>query len=134
MNAHSLRITGFCLAALMPVARASDAEAVRPVFQHELPNVPGKTLTALEVDYAPGVKSAPHGHGRAFVYAYVLSGAIRSQLRGQPARVYHAGESWFEPPGADHMVSENASSRAPARLLAVFVADNGAPVRTPEPR
>lgn len=99
-------------------------ETARTVFEHPISNVPGKSLVAVRVDYAPGAKSAPHRHaGSGFIYAYVLSGAIRSQVDDEPAKIYRAGESWFEPPGARHSVSENASDVEPARLLAVFVVD-----------
>jgi quercetin dioxygenase-like cupin family protein len=57
--------------------------------------------------------------------AYVISGAIRSQVEGEPVRVYHAGETWSEAPGAHHVVSENASATQPAELLAVFLVDTG---------
>ena len=65
-----------------------------------------------------------HRHARsAFIYAHVLAGRIRSQLDDEPARVYRAGETWFESPGSHHRVSENASDTEPARLLAVVVVD-----------
>ena len=71
-------------------------------------------------------KSAAHHHAKsAFIMAYVISGAIRSQLEGEPARVYHAGETWSEAPGAHHTISENASATEPAELLAVFLLDTG---------
>ena len=95
-------------------------------FQHTLPDSPGKSLTAVRVDYPPGAKSEPHHHGQsAFIYAYVLSGAVRSQVDDGPAKVYGAGESWIEAPGAYHKVSENASETESARLLAIFVANTG---------
>jgi quercetin dioxygenase-like cupin family protein len=99
---------------------------VKPVFAGKLPNVPGKSLTAVVVTYAPGGKSARHHHAGS-VFAYVLSGEIRSQnsVTG-PVRVYKTGESFFEPSGSEHLVSENASATEPASLLAVFVADDGA--------
>jgi quercetin dioxygenase-like cupin family protein len=93
-------------------------------FEHAIPNIPGKSLTAFVVDYPPGGASAPHVHGKsAFVYAYVVSGEIESKVNDGAARVYKAGESWFEPPGSSHPVSRNASKTKPAKLLAVFVAD-----------
>jgi len=124
--------------ALMPaLARAdgpysADGVRIRPVFSKELPNVPGKTLTAVEVDYAPGGASRPHHHA-GVVLAYVVSGEIRSQVDDAPPRVFHAGESFFEAPGAHHMVSENASKTQPARLLAVIVAENGATLTAADP-
>lgn len=117
------------------LAGAQDAEKVRPVFQHELPNAKGKSMVAVVVTYPPGAKSAGHHHARsAFVYAYVLSGAIRSQVDDAPAKVYGVGESFYEMPGAHHRISENASDREPASLLAVFVVDsNDKPLTTPDP-
>ncbi|WP_413993772.1 cupin domain-containing protein [Labrys okinawensis] len=110
------------------LASASDTKGgdiVTPAFQHQLPNIPGKTLTAVVVSYKPGGTSPSHTHARsAFVWAYVLSGSIRSQVDDGPAKVYRAGESWYEDPGAHHKVSENASKTKPASLLAVFVADS----------
>jgi quercetin dioxygenase-like cupin family protein len=91
-----------------------------------MPNAPGKTLTAITVEYAPGGKSGPHRHaGSGFIFAYVLEGEIRSALEGEAPRVYKAGESWTEPPAAHHVVSENASASKPAKLLAIIVADTG---------
>lgn len=117
----------------IPFVQASADEAggtVKPVLSEKLPNVPGKSITAVVVTYPPGGKSAKHHHAGS-VFAYVLSGAIRSQTSTDgPARVYKAGESFFEPPGSEHLVSENASTTEPASLLAVFVADDGAQLTT----
>jgi quercetin dioxygenase-like cupin family protein len=118
-------------ALLAPAARAEPAQnphqnpAVLEVFDQPA-NVPGKSLQAVTVSYPPGARSAPHHHAKsAFIMAYVISGAIRSQLEGEPARVYHAGETWSEYPGAHHTMSENASATEPAELLAVFLLDSG---------
>lgn len=114
------------------IGNSNDAD-VRPVYSGALPNVPGKALSAVLVTYAPGGKSAAHHHSGS-VFAYVLSGAIRSEVApGGPAKVYKAGESFFEPPGSSHLVSENASATEPASLLAVFVADEGAKLTEPGP-
>ena len=110
-----------------PASRAADAgDDIRTAFSEKLPNVPGKSLTAIVVSYAPGGKSPSHRHAGS-VFAYVLSGAIRSENSATgPVRVYKAGESFFEPPGSRHLISENASATEPASLLAVFFADDGA--------
>ena len=98
---------------------------VRTVF-NQPSNIPGKSVEAVAVSYPPGAKSAPHHHAKsAFIMAYVISGAIRSEVEGEPARVYHAGETWREAPGAHHTISENASATEPAELLAVFLIDTG---------
>ena len=100
-------------------------EKVTPAFRHALPNVPGKVISSVVVEYQPGQKSLPHRHGQAFVIAYVLEGAIKSGVNGAPVKVYKAGESWTEQPGDHHTVSANASDTEPARLLAIFIADKG---------
>jgi quercetin dioxygenase-like cupin family protein len=110
------------------------SEEVKPVFEHAIPNIAGKRMVAVVVTYPPGGKSTPHHHaGSAFIYAYVLSGAIRSQVDDGPAKVYQVGEGFYEVPGSHHRVSENASDRDPASLLAVFVVDSkDTPLTTPD--
>jgi len=105
-------------------AAAQDGEAVTPYFNQAIPNIPGKSLVAQFVDYAPGGASASHAHAKsAFVFAYFLFGEIESQVNEEPKRVYRAGDSWYETPGSIHRVSRNPSTTAPAKLLAVFVVD-----------
>ena len=114
------------LFATLPVFAASTVlgENVTLVFDHALPNVPGKSMKVQLVEYAPGVSSIPHTHAAsAFIYATVLEGAIRSQVNDNPEQVYHAGENFTELPGDHHRVSANASDTEPARLLAVLVVD-----------
>jgi quercetin dioxygenase-like cupin family protein len=108
-----------------PAAQSDQLPVVQTVFDQST-DVSGKSLQAVTVRYPPGSKSAAHSHAKsAFIMAYVISGAIRSQLEGEPARVYHAGETWSEAPGAHHTISENASATEPAVLLAVFLLDTG---------
>ncbi|MBX5088402.1 cupin domain-containing protein [Rhizobium lentis] len=100
------------------------SETVTPRLREAIPNVPGKSLVAVEVDYEPGAASQPHTHAKsAFIYAYVLSGRVESKVNDGPARIYKVGEGWSEPPGAVHSISRNASQTEPARLLAIFVTD-----------
>jgi quercetin dioxygenase-like cupin family protein len=109
-------------------------DTVTPNFTHAISNIPGKSLIAVEVLYPPGGASLPHTHAKsAFIYAYVVSGAIESQVDDGPARVYTAGQAFFEEPGARHRVSRNASKTDPAKLLAVFVVDTSdTPLTTPQ--
>ena len=94
------------------------------VYQHELPNCPGKSIKGVLVEYGPGGYSPGHTHAKsAFIYATVLEGAIRSQINDGPVTVYRAGQSFSELPGDRHAVSANASETQPAKLLAVFVVD-----------
>jgi quercetin dioxygenase-like cupin family protein len=106
-------------------AGADSALVIKPVTTNKLPNSPGNDLTAVVVELAPGAQAAKHHHA-GFVFAYVLSGTIRSQLNGGVVKDYAAGQSWVEPPGTEHTLTENPSKVSPARLLAVFVAPEGA--------
>src|SRR5512144_725134 len=108
---------------LADVPKSKNAK-VTLVYQHELPNDPGKSIKGVLVEYGPGGYSPGHTHAKsAFIYATVLEGAIRSQVNDGPVTTYRAGESFSEFPGDRHAVSENASTTEPARLLAVFVVD-----------
>ena len=114
------------LLAAAGAANADDGHAAKVslVYEHELPNVPGKSIKGILVEYGPGGFSEGHTHpSSAFIYATVLEGAIKSQVNDGPVKVYHAGESFSEMPGDRHGVSANDSKTAPAKLLAVFVVD-----------
>jgi quercetin dioxygenase-like cupin family protein len=108
-----------------PALAAPHDHAVPATVRQAIPNIPGKSLVAVEVVLPPGAVSPPHRHAKsAFILAYVVSGTIRSQVEGEPARDYHAGESWFEAPGAHHIQGQNMSKTEPAKMLAVFVVDS----------
>jgi quercetin dioxygenase-like cupin family protein len=105
-------------------AEELSTDKVTLVFDHALPNVPGKSMKVVLVKYPPGGSSPAHTHpDSAFIYATVLEGAIRSKVNDGPEKVYRAGESFAELPGDRLGVSKNASTTEPARLLAVFVVD-----------
>ena len=107
----------------------SALDKVEPIASYALPNVPGKRVTIVRVFYGPGGFTPAHRHAGS-VTAYVTKGEIRSQLAGGPVETFGVGQSFFEPPGAVHLVSANASMTEPAELIAVFVADEGAQLTT----
>ena len=98
-----------------------------PVFKRDLPNVSldGWEITVSHVDYPPGRVGQPHQH-RGFLFAYVLEGSVVAQVIGEgvsnEVRTYKVGEMFYEPIGATHQVSSNASQTQPARLLAINLA------------
>jgi quercetin dioxygenase-like cupin family protein len=112
------------IAGITPAFGHDTGDKVTKNFEQTIPNLPGKSVIAFVVDYPPGTASAAHTHAKsAFIYAYVISGEIESKVNDGTTRIYKAGESWSEPPGASHPVSRNASKTKPAKLLAVFVVD-----------
>lgn len=115
---------GLMLASIAPSMAHEPVEKVTPNFEHVISNIPGKSLIALEVDYPPGGASIPHTHAKSsFIYAYVVEGSIESKVNSEKPKIYQAGQSWFEEPGAVHSISRNVSKAKPAKLLAVFVVD-----------
>jgi quercetin dioxygenase-like cupin family protein len=113
----------------MADARAGSADRVIPVASYPLANVPGKRVTIVRVIYGPGGFTRPHYHAGT-VTAYIVRGAIKSQLQGGPVETFTPGQTFFEPPGSVHMVSANASTTEESELLAIFVADEGAQLTT----
>ncbi len=103
---------------------ADTGPKVTVVYDHVLPNVPGKSIKGILVEYGPGVATPGHVHPKsAFIYATVLEGAIRTSVNDRPVVTYRAGQNFSEMPGDRHTLDENASKTEPAKLLAVFVVD-----------
>jgi quercetin dioxygenase-like cupin family protein len=126
VDAIAALIGPLCMAADSP---GSTLDKVEPIGSYALPNVPGKRVTIVRVFYGPGGFTRAHRHAGS-VTAYITKGEIRSQLGGGPVETFKVGQSFFEPPGATHLVSANASNTEPAELIAVFVADEGAQLTT----
>jgi quercetin dioxygenase-like cupin family protein len=123
MNMLRVCAAPFAALALMLSASAfahDPSEKVTVLQDEMLKNAPGKKALMIEVDYQPGQSSIAHKH-EGTAMAYVLSGAIVSQVKGEPAKTYKAGEFWYEPAGSEHLVSKNASATQPAKLLVFMV-------------
>ena len=120
-------------ACIRPVHAQGTGDSAKPVQNQLLPDVPGKKLVMAVVSYEPGGTSEAHRH-QGSVFAYVLEGKIVSQLGDGPEIIYKAGESWYEPPLTPHRVSRNASTTQPAKLLAILVLDEKAPIKEPLPK
>jgi quercetin dioxygenase-like cupin family protein len=97
---------------------------VRSVFVKSLPQLNGNRLKVSieEVTYPPAGFSHPHSHPCPVV-GYVVEGALRFQVEGEPERTYSAGESFYEDPNKVHQVSANGSTTKPAKFIAYFVCD-----------
>ena len=125
------------LADLMDSTHDADAQtpatSPRAPIKFDLPNLSMDDweVTISHVDFAPGRVGSAHRHA-GFVLAYVLKGEVVTKVSGQgPAKVYRAGEMFFEPPGSVHEESANASQTEPAQLLAMIFAKKGSTLTTP---
>jgi quercetin dioxygenase-like cupin family protein len=106
----------------------------RVALSHALPKLNGEHLkaTVVEVHYGPGESSPPHSHPCA-VIGYVVEGALRTQVKGEPEAIYKAGESFYEAPNGVHVVSANASQTEAATFIGYFVCDHDTPLSSDEP-
>ena len=118
--------------ALLAGAGQGGRSQSRTAFSGKLPALDGQRLeaTIVEVTYPPGGANPAHQHPCP-VIGYVLEGALRMQVKGQPERTFKSGETFFEAPTDVHVVSANASQEAPARFLAYFVCDRATRLSVP---
>jgi quercetin dioxygenase-like cupin family protein len=127
-SASFLRLIVSVAATLPAATQSAPAGGVstrRDVIKHRLPGEPEREITLVEVTYPPGTGSPPHLHANG-VMAFVVSGTITSKVGDGPEQTFKAGDAWWEPEGAIHRVSRNASSTQPATLLAIYIAASGA--------
>jgi quercetin dioxygenase-like cupin family protein len=89
----------------------------------------GMEAIFVELNIEPGQGSRSHRHP-GFVLGYVVEGQFRFAIQGQPEQVLGPGEVFYEPPDAVHVLSESANDK-PARVLAIIVAEKGAPLTMP---
>lgn len=112
-----------------PGGHGQGKDRARVVISQALPKIDGEHLKAVlvEVNYGPGEASPPHSHPCA-VLGYVVAGRLRTQVKGEPEMTYKAGESFYEAPNGVHLVSANASSTEPAKLVAYMLCGDDRPL------
>jgi quercetin dioxygenase-like cupin family protein len=115
-------------------AHSPGKDRERIVLSQPLSKLDGDHLKVVlvEVYYGPGEASLPHSHPCA-VIGYVVEGALRTRVKGEPEMTYKAGESFYETANGVHLVSANASSTEPAKLLAYMICDRDTPLSVPAP-
>ena len=116
-------------------AQKAHKAKISVIFDHKLPDLPGKSLRGVLVEYGPGGYNPSHTHAKsAFISATVIEGEVKSKVNGGDEKVFKTGENWIEVPGDHHQVSANASTTKPAKILAVFVVDTTeTELTTPDP-
>jgi quercetin dioxygenase-like cupin family protein len=137
-SAGKLIIATICAAAACQAVVAQEHSQkpakVRTTIVQSLPAMNGKHLkvSAVEVVYEPSGASPVHSHPCPVV-GYVVQGAVRMKVKGQPERIVHAGESFYEAANGIHEVSANASDLEPAKFVAYFVCDHETSLSTAAP-
>jgi quercetin dioxygenase-like cupin family protein len=102
------------------------------LFQTDLPDIEGREAVVLEVVYPPGVASSSHRHN-AHTFVYVLEGSVVMAVAGGEEKTLVAGETFYESPNDIHSVSRNASDTEAAKILVVFIKNEGAAMTEPAP-
>ena len=116
-------------AAQQPPAQVSRTDLLKQV----LPPGDYKNVQVSVVEIAPGGAAQTHRHDVAVV-AYVIEGEVENQFDAGSPQVHRVGESWWEAPGTVHRVARNTSTTARARLLVVYIGEEGRPLSVPVPR
>ena len=111
-------------------ASAADGVKVTELMTKALANVPGKEVTMLTVEYAPGGADPVHRHN-ASAFVYVLEGSIVMQMKGEKEVTLRPGETFYEPPDGVHLVGRNASDKVPAKFVVFLVKEKGTPALVP---
>ncbi len=106
--------------AVVSPQEASDTIRSYPVFEKELPKADYNQSISIQFEYPPGYSQEEHEHP-ADLFAYVLSGRVKSKLKGEKAKTFETGEMWWEPKGSIHQTFENLSETEPARLLVIYL-------------
>jgi quercetin dioxygenase-like cupin family protein len=115
-----------CLAALA----ADDAVSIKEIFRRDHPELRDKEIVVVRIELQPGASSPPHAH-RGMITGYVEAGKLEFQLKGEALKVLKAGDTFFEPPGSNHMVARNPDSSAKTVVIAFVVNSKGSPLSTP---
>ena len=119
-----------CVAWLTPAWLSAQQINVTPLLSRDLTEFPGKEGTMIAVVYPPGGSETIHRHN-AHVFVYVLQGSVVMQVRGGKEMMLTAGQTFYESPSDIHLIGRNASKTEPAKFIAFFVKDKGAPTHIP---
>ena len=120
------------LMAQQPTANEPPHASVTPLTSKDLPDLPGKEVLMITVEYPPGSSDPIHRHN-AHAFVYVLEGSIIMQVKGGTEVTLTPGQTFYEGPADVHVVGRNASSTKPAKFVVFLLKDKGAPVVTPVP-
>ncbi len=126
-----MKLTTFLLSlSAMGATLVAQEAKVTPLLSKDLSTFPGKEISMITVEYAPGGIDPVHTHN-AHAMVYVLEGSIVMQVKGGEPVTLTPGQSFYEGPDDVHIVGRNTSKTAPAKFVVFFVKDKGAPILTP---
>ena len=126
----ALLVSATALLSPSPSRGADESVRVTELMTKPLVGVPGKEVTMITVDYAPGASDPVHRHD-ANAFVYVLEGTVEMQMEGAEKVTLRPGQTFYEAPDGVHLVGRNASDTEPARFVVLLVKSEGAPILVP---
>ena len=132
---HSLKYFAAVLLVALNPSTASFADGapepvVTPLMSRDLPDVPGKEMIMISVDYPPGTVEHIHRHD-AYAFVYVVEGSVVEQVRGGKEVTLTPGQTFYEGPNDVHTVGRNVSTTKPAKFIVVLLKNKGVPAVLP---
>jgi quercetin dioxygenase-like cupin family protein len=124
------KIVKLLLLCLIPGTLMAEEPKVTTLMSRELPDIPGREVLMITVEYPPGGSDPIHRHN-AHGLIYVLDGTVVMQVEGEKQVMLTEGQTFYEGPDDIHVVGRNASNTEPATFLVFFVKDKGAPSVVP---
>jgi len=107
-----------------------DEGRARHVMTKLLPDIPGKEVVILAINYPPGHSGAIHRHN-ARVFAYVLEGSVVMALNNGTPVTLTPGQTFYEGPSDIHTISRNASKTRAAKFLVFLIKNKDAAITVP---
>jgi len=117
-------------AALSLASAAEEPVKITEIFKRDHPDQPDKVILVKRIELQPGASAPAHVHP-GMVTGYVESGKLEFQLKDGPLLKLKAGDTFFEPAGAHHMVAKNPDPEVKTVVIAFVVNPKGAPLSTP---
>lgn len=118
-------------AALFSFATAAEEPVkITEIFKRDHPEQADKEILVKRIELQPGASAPAHVHP-GMVTGYVESGKLEFQLKDGPLLKLKAGDTFFEPPGAHHMVAKNPDPAVKTVVIAFVENPKGAPLSTP---
>jgi quercetin dioxygenase-like cupin family protein len=124
-----MKILLMLLCLIIPRLLMAQQAVVTPLMSKDLPELPGKEVLMIAVEYPPGASDPVHRHN-AHAYLYVLEGSVVMQVKGGKETTLTPGQTFYEGPDDIHVVGRNASKTQPAKFIVLLIKDKGAPVLT----
>jgi quercetin dioxygenase-like cupin family protein len=131
------RLIQASLVAVIALSLNAVADDLKPQPRREILNrydqseVAGKEIVIGTAAIPAGAAIGYHTHPGDEV-GFVLKGTLTLKTRGQPDRVLHAGDSFFNVRGAIHSVAAESNGEG-GTAASTWIVDKGKPLATPVP-